>query len=60
MKFINNDPIYQIVGKNILDEIGDELDVIVNEINGPSWSPTKKLIIMTKNFKNNEEIVRVN
>jgi 2-oxoglutarate dehydrogenase E1 component len=32
------------------DEIGDELDVIVNEINGPSWSPSKKFSI-NKNQK---------
>ena len=30
--------------KNYFDEIGDEIDIVVNEINGPSWSPSKKKI----------------
>ena len=34
--------IYQIVGKIILKDIGDELNIIAKEINGPSWGPKKK------------------
>jgi 2-oxoglutarate dehydrogenase E1 component len=28
--------------KKYFNEIGDEADVIVKEINGPSWSPSPK------------------
>ena len=45
MKFVNNDPSLPNSWKKYFDEIGDELDVIVNEINGPSWSPSKKVSI---------------
>ena len=34
--------------KRYFNEIGDELDVIVKEINGPSWSPSKKVSINNK------------
>ena len=43
MKFVNNDPSLPNSWRKYFDEIGDELDVIVNEINGPSWSPSKKI-----------------
>ena len=42
MKFVNNDPTLPDSWKRYFDEIGDEMDVIVNEINGPSWSRSKK------------------
>ena len=45
MKFVNKDPNLPDSWKRYFDEIGDELDVIVNEINGPSWSPSKKVSI---------------
>ena len=45
MKFVNNDPSLPNSWRKYFDEIGDELDVIVNEINGPSWSPSKKVSI---------------
>ena len=45
MKFVNNDPTLPDSWKSYFNEIGDELDVIVNEINGPSWSPSKKVSI---------------
>ena len=35
LKFVNNDPTLPKSWKKYFDEIGDELDVIVNEINGP-------------------------
>ena len=47
MKFVNNDPTLPDSWKRYFNEIGDELDVIVNEINGPSWSPSKKVSINT-------------
>ena len=43
--------------RRYFDEIGDEFDVIVNEINGPSWSPSKKVSIdkvKVQNDQNNQ------
>ena len=57
MKFVNNDPTLPDSWKRYFDEIGDELDVIVNEINGPSWSPVKKFTIQKtqeQNYKNSQ------
>ena len=51
MKFVKNDPTLPESWKKYFNEIGEELDVIVNEINGPSWSPSKKFSI-NKNQKN--------
>ena len=45
VKFVNNDPTLPDSWKGYFNEIGDELDVIINEINGPSWSPSKKFSI---------------
>ena len=50
MKFVNDDPTLPESWKKYFNEIGEELDVIVNEINGPSWSPSKKFSI-NKNQK---------
>ena len=41
MKFVSKDPSLPDSWKKYFDQIGDELDVIVKEINGPSWSPSK-------------------
>ena len=38
LKFINNDTDLPSSWKNYFEEVGDELNVIVKEINGPSWS----------------------
>ena len=54
VKFINNDPSLPSSWKNYFDEIGDELDVIVNEINGPSWSPSKKISVNKTQKQTNE------
>ena len=45
LKFVNNDPSLPESWKNYFSEIGDEMDIVVNEINGPSWSPSKKVLI---------------
>ena len=42
LKFINNDAGLPESWKNYFTEIGEELNVVVKEINGPSWSPAKK------------------
>ncbi len=50
LKFVNNDPSLPDSWKIYFNQIGDEADIIVNEINGPSWSPSKKVSI--KKFQN--------
>ena len=68
LQYINQDPNLPDSWKKYFDEIGDELDIIVNEINGPSWSPKKNKIsieslqkISEENSKTNElEIIKSN
>ena len=45
LKFVNNDPELPDSWRKYFREVGDEDDIIVNEINGPSWSPSKKVSI---------------
>ena len=45
VKFVNNDPALPDSWKKYFSEIGDEFDDIINEINGPSWSPSEKVTI---------------
>ena len=58
LQYINKDPSLPDSWKNYFDEIGDEIDIIVNEINGPSWSPKKEKIsvkdIQELSDKNNQ------
>ena len=57
LKFVNNDPSLPNSWKEYFVDIGDELDVIVNEINGPSWSPGKKVSInRIENGRKNDEL----
>ena len=49
IKFVNNDPNLPHSWREYFKEIGDKEDDIVNEINGPSWSPSPKKIIDKKN-----------
>ncbi len=44
LKFINKDPSLPESWKRYFLEIGEEIDIVVNEINGPSWSPLKQKI----------------
>ena len=53
LKFINNDPTLPDGWRNYFDEIGDEFEDIINEINGPSWSPSKKISINKIQKQNN-------
>ena len=41
-KFINKDQDLPESWKNYFEEIGDEVELLSKEINGPSWSPSKK------------------
>ena len=60
LKFINNDAGLPESWKNYFTEIGEELNVVVKEINGPSWSPAKKKIdineILTRTEKNEQNL----
>jgi len=62
VKFINNDAGLPESWKNYFTEIGEELNVVVKEINGPSWSPAKKKIdinkIQTRIEKNEQNLSR--
>ena len=68
LQYINKDTNLPQSWKNYFDEIGDEIDIVVNEINGPSWSPKKDKIFVkdikekiTKNVEINElEIIKSN
>ena len=42
LKFINKDTDLPKSWFNYFEEIGDELNIIVKEINGPSWGQFKK------------------
>ena len=53
LKFVNNDPSLPDSWKIYFNQIGDEADIIVNEINGPSWSPSKKVSIKKLENLNN-------
>ena len=56
MKFINNDPNLPQSWIEYFNEIGDEADIVVKEINGPSWNPAPKKSlskIRQKDFQNN-------
>ena len=56
MKFVKRDPTLPDSWKKYFNEIGDEMDIIVNEINGPSWSPTKKISVnKSQNPSNDNE-----
>ena len=44
LKFINKDFDLPESWKNYFLDIGEEIDLVVKEINGPSWNPVKKKI----------------
>ena len=44
LKFVNKDPDIPESWKKYFLDIGEEIDIVVKEINGPSWSPVKKKI----------------
>ena len=68
LQYINKDSNLPQSWKNYFDEIGDEVYIVINEINGPSWSPKKNKISVkdirkkiTENGETNQlEIIRSN
>jgi 2-oxoglutarate dehydrogenase E1 component len=58
LKFINKDTDLPESWKKYFSQIGEELDIVAKEINGPSWNPSKKkanLIKIQKKFENQYE-----
>ena len=53
LQYINRDPNLPDSWKSYFDEIGEEANTILNEINGPSWSPAKKVSL--NEFHNHED-----
>ncbi len=53
LKFVNRDPSLPDSWKEYFSKIGDQAEDVVNEINGPSWSPTKKVSINKEQKLNN-------
>ena len=45
VRFVNNDPALPDSWRKYFNEIGEEADIVLNEINGPSWSPSEKVTI---------------
>ena len=54
IKFVNNDPTLPDSWRKYFDEIDDDADIVVNEINGPSWSPSKKISINKEQYLKND------
>ena len=57
LKFINRDTDLPESWRKYFLEIGEEVDIIAKEINGPSWNPIKKKInldIIQENIDNNQ------
>jgi len=59
LQYINKDSNLPESWKNYFDEIGDEVDIIVKEINGPSWSPKKNKISLKDVQEKSEENVEM-
>ena len=55
VKFINNDPNLPDSWKEYFKEVGDEADIVLKEINGPSWSPSPKKALIKKGQKDYKE-----
>jgi len=59
LKFINNDSDLPESWRLYFEEIGDEINLIVKEINGPSWGPANKKINIREieeNFKKHQKV----
>ena len=60
LKFINNDSNLPESWKKYFEGIGEELEVVAREINGPSWSPNKKRVDIDeiqKRIEKNETVL---
>ena len=59
LQYVNKDSNLPDSWKNYFDEIGDEVDIIIREINGPSWSPKKNKISIKESEKKIEEFTEM-
>lgn len=57
VKYVNNDPNLPESWKKYFIDIGDDINSIVKEVNGPSWSPRKNKINESKILENEIEIL---
>ncbi len=57
VKYVNNDPNLPKSWKKYFIDIGDDINSIVKEINGPSWSPRKNKIDKSKILENEIELL---
>ena len=57
VKYVNNDPNLPESWKKYFIDIGDDINSIVKEVNGPSWSPRKNKIDESKILENEIEIL---
>ena len=60
LQYINQDPNLPSSWKKYFEEIGEEIDIIVNEINGPSWSPKKDKISLKNLREKTKENIQLN
>ncbi len=60
VKFINKDPSLPNGWKEYFLDIGEDLDSVVKEIKGPSWSPKKVKIKENSDFKKENSGLKVN
>ncbi len=59
LKFINKDSDLPESWKNYFLDVGEEVDLVIKEINGPKWSPKKKKINF-EDFQKNLDIENQN
>ncbi len=57
VKYVNNDPNLPVSWKKYFIDIGDDINSIVKEVNGPSWSPRKNKIDESKILENEIELL---
>ncbi len=57
VKYVNNDPNLPESWKKYFIDIGDDINSIVKEVNGPSWNPRKNKIDESKILENEIEIL---
>ena len=57
VKYVNNDPNLPESWKKYFIDIGDDINSIVKEVNGPSWSPRKNKIDESRILENEIELL---
>ncbi len=60
MKFIENDPDLPLSWENYFRSLGEDLNSVAKEIEGPNWKPNKKKIKININQKNIKSDIHLN